>query len=265
MNILRAASYQDFLSVAGHHKHELFVAGNEPLLKRYVAQKDLQSVHSPVVFLTDLTRKKYAYMHKGALHLSGYKAQTWIDGGLDFYFDIMDKTDFKIYNEQIFPEYIRFLSQYPADRYSNFIFSRNNRIKKADGSTAVLLQRFSFIADPTTGSPVALSGMGSDITHYCKDNSIIQTIEEIATDGHIASKNVLFKKIYFPDESYAALTKKEIEVVKWMSEGLSSKQIADKLKLSVHTVNNHRKNMLHKTNCKNMAELINYCMLMRFI
>jgi len=30
--------------------------------------------------------------------------------------------------------------------------------------------------------------------------------------------------------------------------------------LSVHTVNNHRKNMLQKTNCKTSGELLNYAL-----
>jgi DNA-binding NarL/FixJ family response regulator len=52
------------------------------------------------------------------------------------------------------------------------------------------------------------------------------------------------------------LSKKEIEVLKFISHGKSSKEIADKLGLSIRTVSNHRANMLKKTNLNNTAELV---------
>ncbi|HEX3165392.1 MAG TPA: LuxR C-terminal-related transcriptional regulator, partial [Chitinophagaceae bacterium] len=48
------------------------------------------------------------------------------------------------------------------------------------------------------------------------------------------------------------------DVLKYLADGLSSKQIAGKLNISINTINNHRKKMLLKTNCKSSAELISY-------
>lgn len=41
-------------------------------------------------------------------------------------------------------------------------------------------------------------------------------------------------------------------------EGLCSKQIAEKFSLSIPTVNNDLKNMLHKTNTNNCSQLLQY-------
>ena len=54
----------------------------------------------------------------------------------------------------------------------------------------------------------------------------------------------------------ALLTRREKEILTCITEGLSSKQIADKLFISENTVSNHRKNMLAKTGAKSSAELI---------
>lgn len=51
-------------------------------------------------------------------------------------------------------------------------------------------------------------------------------------------------------------TEKESEVVKLLSTGLSSKQIAAEKNLSVHTVDSHRRNMLAKFDLKNTKELV---------
>ena len=42
------------------------------------------------------------------------------------------------------------------------------------------------------------------------------------------------------------ITDREMEVVRLIAEGLSNKLIADKLDLSTHTVNTHRKNLMTK-------------------
>jgi DNA-binding CsgD family transcriptional regulator len=51
-------------------------------------------------------------------------------------------------------------------------------------------------------------------------------------------------------------TDREIEILSCISEGLDSQQIADKLFLSVHTVNTHRRNILDKTGKRSTLELV---------
>ena len=52
------------------------------------------------------------------------------------------------------------------------------------------------------------------------------------------------------------LTQKERTVLSLVSSGLTSKQIADQLNISRHTVESHRKNLLKKCAAKNSAELV---------
>ena len=52
------------------------------------------------------------------------------------------------------------------------------------------------------------------------------------------------------------ISKREFEIVKLVEQGLSSEQIAEKLFLSVNTVNTHRSNMLMKTEKESISDLI---------
>lgn len=52
------------------------------------------------------------------------------------------------------------------------------------------------------------------------------------------------------------LSKKELQILKLIAEGQSSREIASALDLSIRTVSNHRANMLKKTGLNNTAELI---------
>ncbi len=54
------------------------------------------------------------------------------------------------------------------------------------------------------------------------------------------------------------LSEREIEVINHIRDGLSSKEIADKLTISIKTVEVHRHNILKKLKVKNTASLINY-------
>lgn len=54
------------------------------------------------------------------------------------------------------------------------------------------------------------------------------------------------------------LTKRETEVLRFIAEGLTNKQIAEKLSLSVRTVNTHRSNLMQKLNLHTTAALVQY-------
>ena len=54
----------------------------------------------------------------------------------------------------------------------------------------------------------------------------------------------------------AALTAKEREVLDYVSEGWTNKQIADKLELSVRAVEDRRARLMRKVGAENLAELI---------
>jgi DNA-binding CsgD family transcriptional regulator len=67
----------------------------------------------------------------------------------------------------------------------------------------------------------------------------------------------LFK---FPDEDLLKISldfsNRELEIMKMIELGLSSKEIAGKLFLSVHTVNTHRSNILAKSGKAHLSDLI---------
>ena len=56
------------------------------------------------------------------------------------------------------------------------------------------------------------------------------------------------------------LTTREKEILKLIAEGTASKEIAELLFISIHTVNNHRVNIIKKLNMKKPADLARYAM-----
>jgi DNA-binding NarL/FixJ family response regulator len=54
------------------------------------------------------------------------------------------------------------------------------------------------------------------------------------------------------------LSKRELEIVQFVSSGLSSKEISDQLHLSLKTIEVHRYNILKKLDLPNSAAMVNY-------
>ena len=87
---------------------------------------------------------------------------------------------------------------------------------------------------------------------------------EYFMDSSVSHK-VVKKLMQFPekgakitDASYDTLTPREQEIMVLLAEGLSSKEIADKLFISPKTVDNHRSNIFRKLNLHSVIELIRY-------
>ncbi len=65
-------------------------------------------------------------------------------------------------------------------------------------------------------------------------------------------------KCYCHDTNQEDLSEREIEVLIELIKGLSNKEIADTLNISVHTVISHRKNIIDKTGIKSLSGLTIY-------
>ena len=87
---------------------------------------------------------------------------------------------------------------------------------------------------------------------------------EYFMDSSVSHK-VVEKLMQFPKKeakitnaSYDTLTSREQEIMVFLAEGLSSKEIAEKLFISPKTVDNHRSNILCKLNLHSTIDLIRY-------
>ncbi len=64
---------------------------------------------------------------------------------------------------------------------------------------------------------------------------------------------------YLPRTAHShAITAREKQVLQCLQEGMTSKQIAERLSVSVFTVRNHRSNIFEKARAENVVQLLNY-------
>ena len=95
------------------------------------------------------------------------------------------------------------------------------------------------------------------------DSSILKQFDNLFPITEDVSKliriiNEICKNKTSDKQQNEHLTEREIDVLRWLAKGLSNKEIADKLNVSIHTVNTHRKNIMDKTSIRSLAGLTVY-------
>ncbi|MDA3890652.1 MAG: response regulator transcription factor [Salinivirgaceae bacterium] len=95
-------------------------------------------------------------------------------------------------------------------------------------------------------------------------NEVVEAIKQVMIGNSYFSQELLynviknFKPHKEPADETANLSKRELQVLEEICQGLSNQEIADNLFISKRTVDKHRANLLSKTNSKNTANLIMY-------
>ncbi len=94
----------------------------------------------------------------------------------------------------------------------------------------------------------AIKTLAKGDSYFCKEasNTILAQLNKPKNEKSHKTKND------------TPLSDREIEVLKLIAEGLTNKEIGERLFISVRTVDTHRRNLHQKLNIKNTAGLMNY-------
>ncbi|ANI90242.1 hypothetical protein A9P82_13645 [Arachidicoccus ginsenosidimutans] len=210
----------------------------------------------PLLFIIDYRKREYILYSDAVRQIAGYHPRDFLDSGLEMLLYVYQKDDFKIYNEKIFSRNCEFLRSIPQSEHENYLFSYTFRISDAKGKHQQIWQRGSYITSPETGLPLYSLGICLNLTAVKTDTRMVHTIEKMNRNS---PANLMMETNYFfPNEEDKLFSKREKEVLLYMADGLSTKQIADKMRVADTTVITYRKKMMEKSNTKNTAALIAY-------
>lgn len=107
-------------------------------------------------------------------------------------------------------------------------------------------------------------GVRSFLTKYCDQEEIVSAIYSAVKGEKYLCTKVVDMLIEANREEIeddcipSVLTEREEEIVRLIATGLKTRDIAEQLHLSPHTVNTHRKNILKKVGVKSGSELVLY-------
>jgi len=112
---------------------------------------------------------------------------------------------------------------------------------------------------------VVSAGAAAYILKNIDQEDLILAIRKVAEGGKFFSDEVTmtlagnssldqstYQNVTLSDD----LTEREIEILKWIAQGYSNKEISEKLFISHRTVDTHRTNLMKKLDVHNIAGLI---------
>jgi DNA-binding CsgD family transcriptional regulator len=134
-------------------------------------------------------------------------------------------------------------------REGHYLISTHARIKDITGNfTPYLFQAYGFYSEHPHRTVYALLVL-TDISDF--------TLEKHGYHYYEGGDMSMFR---YPDEALLQeghlFSDREFEILKLIAAGYGSEQIADKLSLSVNTVNTHRRNILQKTKKSTTHDLV---------
>ena len=114
-------------------------------------------------------------------------------------------------------------------------------------------------------SLTAKRAMGSNVSGFViKDNAfedLLYAIKAVASGGKFISPSIsdMILSLHAPKEPLQKiLTERESEILRLIASGLTNKQIAEKLFISIKTVETHRSRILQKLDVHTTADLVKY-------
>jgi DNA-binding CsgD family transcriptional regulator len=226
------------------YKQELFNAINS---------NSMVVLNNQFFYITDIQSFNNVCIHKNLKHVLGYEPdhfksmeniyKTIHPEDHDFVLAFSKKTVCYSREAKVKPLLIK-------DPFK-IVFSIDFRMRKSDGKYIRVNRLSSCVNLDKQGNMVYAIAIYTDIDHLKKANNVSYSWS--GDDLGLFSVEDLIKE--YPASLFSH---REIEVLKYIAEGLDGKLIAKKLNLSEHTVISHRKKMLRKAQVKNTAELVRY-------
>ncbi|UKM66536.1 LuxR C-terminal-related transcriptional regulator [Flavobacteriaceae bacterium GSB9] len=212
-------------------------------------------------YILNYKTQEIAYVHRGIKTILGLEPQCF---NLDVLNAIMKPEDLARMAEKEKTASL-FLKQNIAPKdIPSYKIAYLMRLKHRDGSYKTILHQSKVLNLTNDGAVQTSIHVHTDVT-YLKmpiNHQISFISQDLPSYLAINTSNSPEK---ISNTLNSILTKREKEIIYQMALGETSKNIADTLCISVHTVNTHKKNIMKKSKCKCTSELISQCLMQGII
>lgn len=215
--------------------------------------KLLAKVNNSYVYVVDNQKKKYIYMSGNLQHFFSADMNGLIQShseGEDFLAARIHPEDWQMLRA-IYIKLLEFILNQSIEKRKDFKYITEFRGKNAEGKYVRVIMQQQILELDENGNQWLTMGI-ADLSHNTTplDSVKIQVINFVT--GETFPLSMLEKK------ELVEFTPREREILQLIKSGMHSKEISNKLSVSIHTVNKHRQNIMQKMNADNIIEAIEY-------
>jgi DNA-binding CsgD family transcriptional regulator len=190
------------------------------------------------------------YCTQSMISVLGIQRQTVIDQGWACLIDLMHPADIRLLKNKLLPEirnHFRHLTE--DERYSR-TFNFTLRMRVGENEYALLAVENKPLKWTRKDWPSAYISILRDISPFGNKGEMLLNIYDFR--GEKSYHSVLQRRYSFASEKF---TGREAEIIRHITKGMTSNQIAETLCLSSETVRNHRKKIMRKAGCNSSSAL----------
>ena len=214
--------------------------------------KRVSAVQNSTITVYDFHRKNYLLKSRQFKKMLGYSGEAELENNdMELFHDIIHPDDlyFVLDTEN---RAFKFFRDMPEAEKKDYKLVYDFRVKNSSGVYMRFIHQFAVLEQDKNGRSWLVL-------------IITEVMAEKATDDEPKRKMINMKNgkfcLFSDDNGTSAkklLTDRETEILSLTAQGLESVQIAKRLFISVHTVNNHRQNILRKIRAKNTTQALLY-------
>lgn len=180
----------------------------------------------------------------------GYKPEEF---NIDFLLDHLHPDDVLTFAR--FEEYVvQFKKTLSPEKLLKYKTRYQLRIRHANGTYIPILHQSITIQLDENGNILRNLIIHTDLSNFVDAEHLKSTLSFIGLEGE-PSFHHLQNNLALTNQNEIFSTR-EKEILRLVAEGYTSEQIAEKLNRSIFTIRNHRKNILQKSGCRNVSELL---------
>lgn len=208
----------------------------------------LAEIGNSAITVFDLYRKRHVFHSFNIGEMLGYSLQEIQSVGEYFLDSKIHPIDFTMLMKNGI-NLLKFFQNIPTNEKANYKLISEFRILNADNNYARVIEQQQALEITNDGNIwLALSVLDISPNQKNMDKCTICELLNFKTGRTIPFFN--------NEKTTLALTKREIEILKFVRDGLLSKEISNKLSISIHTVNTHRQHILEKLEANNSMEAV---------
>lgn len=214
------------------------------------ALHQLSTISRSCTFVVDVYKCRYAFASTNFVDLLGYESHkiATVEKQGD-YLESRIHPDDRQQLEKLQVQLAQFIYNQPLEQRNDYCNIYSFRVLNAGQQYIRVVSKQRVLKQDCTGKAWLILG-NMDIAPNQKESEQVDCTVLNLKNGKMFSPQTRF-------QPQINLTQREVEVLRLIQNGFLSKEIANKLCISIHTVNIHRQNLLHKLGVQNSIEAIN--------
>ena len=204
--------------------------------------------------ITNTASLSFEYVSKNFTACTGLPRDTMLKGGMNYFWSLFHKEDIELWLESLKQLMTFTMSELDNSQRKRMSYTWNYRIKNGNDKYVTIIQNTTPLQFDKNNKPII------GLAHYTVLDYNLK--QDICSSAKFLNENNEYETLFYQNISNQnllhSISNRERDIVRLLIVNKTSNEIGEKLNISKHTVDTHRRNILKKLSLTSTSQLINY-------